>query len=101
MVGKKRKIVWDNQAKEYLRKATQYIKLDSPQNAEKVKNAIRLAVEEIPKYPERYPPDKYRLNNNSEYRCFLLYDFSISYFINTDEIRIVRIRHSKQKPLYY
>ena len=40
MVSKKRTVVWDNEAKVYLKKAIAYIKKESPQNAEKVKKDI-------------------------------------------------------------
>ncbi len=101
MVGKKRKIVWDDVAKEYLKKSIQFIKQDSPQNADKVKGAIRLSIKEIPANPERYPMDKYRKSNNGSYRALELYGFRISYFVSDNEIRIVRIRHTRQEPLYY
>lgn len=101
MVGKHLKLVWDDHPKEYLKRAIQHIKLDSPQNAEKVKSDIRAIAKEIPKHPERFPPDKYRLHNDGSYRVFQLHNFRISYFIGTSEIRIVRFRHSKQSPLYY
>jgi len=97
----KRKIIWDNLAKEDLKKSLHYIKQDSPQNAENIKTGIKSAIEEIPAHPERYPADKYRLNNNGDFRAFELYNFRISYFIGNNEIRIVRIRHTKLKTLDY
>lgn len=101
MVVKKRKIRWDNIAKDYLKQSIQYISHESPQNASKVKNEIRLAIKEIPANPERYPADKFRANNSGAYRAFNLHGFRISYFIAENEIRIVRIRHTKQEPLEY
>jgi plasmid stabilization system protein ParE len=37
----KRKVIWDNAAKEYLKKSLQYIKQDSLQNAAKLKDSIK------------------------------------------------------------
>jgi len=101
MVIKKRRIVWDNIAKEYIKNSLQHIKQDSPQNADKVKNTINLKIKEIPDNPERYALDKYRLNNEGSYHAFEIYRFRISYFVNDSEIRIVRIRHTNQIPLKY
>ncbi len=101
MVGKNLSVIWDDQAKEFLRKAVEYIKLDSPQNAEKVKKDIRAAAKDLSKYPTRYPPDKYRLYNDGSYRCFLMHNLRITYFIGPEKIRIVDLRHSKQAPIYY
>ena len=101
MVNKESRIVWDNRAKEYLKKSLQFIKKDSAQNADKVKEAIRSVLKQIPADPERYPPDKYRLNNNHNYRAFELYGFRISYFVGENEIRIVPVRHTRQEPLNY
>ncbi len=97
----KRKIIWDTHAKEYLKRSLQYIKQDSPQNAEIVKDEIKSLIRKIPDQPERYPADKYRVNNTGNYRAFELYHFRISYFINDTEIRIIRIRHTKEKPQGY
>lgn len=102
MVTNKRKLVWDDVAKNYLKKSIQYIKLDSPQNALTVSDAINETVELIIKNPERYPPDKYRLNNTeNRYRVAILYNFRISYYISKEEIRIIRMRHAKQDVSFY
>ena len=102
MVTNRLKIVWDDVAKNYLKKSIQYIKLDSPHNALKVSNSIDETVELIVNNPERYPPDKYRLNNiDNRYRVVILYNFRISYYISKEEIRIVRMRHAKQDASFY
>ena len=101
MVKSDLKIVWDVEAKNYLRVAIQFIKQDSPQNAEKVKSEIAEAVSELAHYPTRYPADKYRNDNDGSYRAFELYKYRISYYISDTEIRIVRIRHTAQNPKAY
>jgi len=97
----KRRIVWDDAAKIYLKKSLQYIKQDSPQNADKVKREIRVIIKQIPAHPERYPADKYRLHNDGAYRALEIYNYRISYFIGHEEMRIVRIKHTSQEPLNY
>ncbi len=101
MVDKKLKVLWDNQAKEYLKKSIEYIKQDSPQNAENVRQIIKKKVNEIPANPWRYPIDKYRLNNIGEFRAFEVFGFRISYYVGNTEIRVVRIRHTRQEPKNY
>ena len=101
MVKSGLKIVWDVEAQNYLRVAIQFIKQDSPQNAEKVKSEITEAVSELAHHPTRYPADKYRNDKDGSYRAFELYKYRISYHISDTEIRIVRIRHTAQNPKAY
>lgn len=96
-----RKIIWDDEAAKSLRSAIKYIRIDSPQNAEKVKIVIKAVVKELAAKPERYPKDKYKANNNGEYRAFEIYSYRIAYFISDNEIRIIRVRHTSQEPLDY
>ena len=100
-MNKPEKIVWDKQALQYLEAAVRFIRNDSPQNAELVKTKIAEAISNLPDNPTRYPPDKYRLNNDGSYRAFEILHFRIAYYIAKDEIRIVRIRHANQEPIDY
>ncbi|HVW98841.1 MAG TPA: type II toxin-antitoxin system RelE/ParE family toxin [Candidatus Babeliaceae bacterium] len=54
------KIKWDEAAKNSLHEIIAYIKKDSVQNAENVKQTILKAIREIPSHPERYPADKFK-----------------------------------------
>ena len=102
MVSKKRTVIWDNEAKVYLKKAIAYIKKESPQNAEKVKKDIIASTQKLADEPERlYAPDKYRTNNDGSYRAYELHRFRISYFIGVETIRIVRVRHASMQPKQY
>ena len=101
MVRKPAKIVWDKQALEYLKAAVQFIREDSPQNAELVKTRIIAAISNIPDNPMRHAADKYRHNNNGSYMAFEVLRFRIAYHVSKDEIRIVRIRHTSQEPKDY
>lgn len=96
-----REIIWRNTAKLYLQKAVDYIRQDSPQNADLVANAIIAAIEKAARFPEHFPPDKYRFNNTGSFRAFEIYSFRISFYYNDQTLRIVRVRHTKQKPLNY
>ncbi len=92
---------FDNESKKSLREALQYIQKDSEQNAEKVKSKILTSIKELLTNPKRYNTDKYKLNNDGSYRAYEIYKYRITYHVSDDEIRIIRIRHTKMNPLEY
>jgi len=96
-----RKISWDKQALHYFREAIQYIRKDSPQNADKVKREILEKISELSKHPEIHNPDKYKIDNNGSYRAFELHRFRVGYLVKENEIIIARVRNTKQEPLDY
>jgi plasmid stabilization system protein ParE len=97
----KKNVVWDDLAKASLKAAYNYIKRDSLQQAEKVKEGIITVTNKLAEHPEAYPPDKYRTYKDVRFRAFEKYNYRISYFIAEDEIRILRFRHVKQQPEEY
>lgn len=94
-------IVWENEVKQELRKAYEYILLDSYQNAVKVRQELLQAVLALISNPEKYPLDKYKKNNDGSWRAFELYHYRISYRVMPMEIRIVRMRHTGRTPKTY
>ena len=51
--------------------------------------------------PERFPPDKFKANNNGSYMAFEMHRYRISYVILKEVVLIVRMRHSAMSPLEY
>ena len=94
-------IRWNKRAIQQLDEAIEYIKTDSPANSEKVRKEILLKISELIKHPKLYNPDKYKINNDGSFRAFELYRYRISYRYIENEIRILRIRHTKMNPLKY
>ncbi|AXY76729.1 type II toxin-antitoxin system RelE/ParE family toxin [Paraflavitalea soli] len=94
-------VVIDNSAKRQLKEIYEYIKKDSLQNAEKVSHNILLSIKALLKNPLHHSPDKYRLNNDGSYRAYELYKYRITYHVSAQEIRVIRIRHTKMNPLLY
>ncbi|MBL7702026.1 MAG: type II toxin-antitoxin system RelE/ParE family toxin [Ferruginibacter sp.] len=94
-------IKWNKSAINQLIKAVEYIEEDSPQNAEKVRNNILLEISKLTAHPEKYNPDKYHVNNDGSFRAFELHRYRISYRYTKNEIRIIRIRHTKRNPKNY
>jgi hypothetical protein len=64
----KRKVVIENTAKINLKKAYQYIRKQSYQNAENVSAKILASIVELAVNPEHHPPDKYCIENDGNYR---------------------------------
>ena len=96
-----RKIRWDAAALYYFNKAIEYIALDSVQNAEKVRLEILEKIGKLSDHPEMHAPDKYKQENDKNYRAFELYHYRISYYVSVNEIRILRVRHTSQEPKNY
>ena len=93
--------VWGKSAKKQLQLAYEFIKLDSPQNAVKVRDEIINHSIELASHPEIHPPDKYKHSNDGTYRAFELHRYRITYRILQNEIRIVRLRHTSRSPENY
>ena len=93
--------VWTSRAIAELRKAYDYISKDSPQNARKVVDELTRIADQLPAQPEMFPADKFKRNNDGTWRAFEKFHYRISYLITTNEIRIVRMRHTSRTPLQY
>ena len=94
-------VVWSTRAKAELKKASDYIALDSPQNAKTIREALIDMAIELIKNPEKHSLDKFKQNNDDTWRAFEKYHYRISYQILKDEILIVRMRHTSKSPLIY
>lgn len=95
------KVIWRKSALEQLNKAYEYIKKDSVQSAEKVRDVILNTAERLKDNPEIYPLDRYRKNNDESIRAFECYSYRVAYQITPTEIRILRLRHTGREPLDY
>ena len=95
------KVIWDKTAQKELQKNYNYIKKDSLQSAQKVKNEILKIAKALPKSPTRYPLDKYSNNNTGDIRAFEKFSLRVAYQITKKEIRIIRVRHTSRNPLEY
>lgn len=94
-------VVWSDSAKAELRKAFEYIALDSLQNAQMVRDTLINETIELAQNPEKHSIDKFKKDNNGSWRAFEKHHFRISYRILKDQIRIVRMRHTSRSPLAY
>jgi plasmid stabilization system protein ParE len=101
MVNPERRIVIDEEAIQALRKAYEYIRTQSIQNAEIVRSGILDSIKNLTNHPEIHPPDKYRIDKDKSFRAYELYSYRISYHVSANEIRILRIRNTKMNPVNY
>ncbi len=101
MVTPVRRIVIDAEAKQSLRDAYKYIHKQSVQNAENVRSGILTSIKALSSNPEIHPPDKYKTDQDKAFRAYELFSYRISYHVSPEEIRILRIRHTKMNPVEY
>jgi len=100
-MDKLREVVWDERAAMQLEAICRYIREFSPQNADSLKQSILEKAGEIPAHPEKYPIDKYRLQNSGNFRAFELHHVRVAYRISAGYILIVRVRNTYQEPTFY
>lgn len=94
-------IIWARRAVNGIQKIYKHIEEDSPQNAEIIINELTEMVTALPENPERYKTDEYKKNNTGNYRAFEHKKIRVSYKIKPNVIEVVRVRHTKQKPIKY
>lgn len=95
------RIRWTKLAFLQLQTHTDYIREDSLKYADKAEIEILALVESLANNPEKYSLDLQKLNNNGSFRYFEKYRLRISYQVKTNEIVILRCRHTSMKPRSY
>ncbi|MEQ9297744.1 MAG: type II toxin-antitoxin system RelE/ParE family toxin [Cyclobacteriaceae bacterium] len=91
-------IVWDIEAKTSFKEWINYIKEDSLQNAQKVRSEILDIVDGLKLHPLKYPPDRFKISNDGNYRAFEKHNYRIAYKIDDQQIIILRLRHVRSEP---
>lgn len=97
-----RKIVWNEKAKLSFLEIIKYIKERSPQSASKVEEKILKKIELAVNNPTYFISDKYKRDNSKGFfRAIEDCSIRVSYFYDDNFFLIVKVRHTKQKPLKY
>lgn len=73
----------------------------SLQIADKLINDIFDSSNILSSQPEMYPLDKYKTNNNGNYRAYEIYGYRISFRVTKLAVRIIRARHASRDPKVY
>jgi plasmid stabilization system protein ParE len=90
----KRKITWTKRAISQLNSAIEYIRQDSPQNADSVKQRILEKVSELADDKIVHGKDPYKKNNDGNYLYFEILKYRIVYYAGPKEVFIIRLRHT-------
>ncbi len=97
----KRLIVWNASALETFANELEKIAKYSYTKAEQVEKSILTKLRQAIQMPERHHKDKYKTNNPGAYRAFETEGYRVSYRFSEKQVRVLRIRHVRQKPLNY
>ena len=97
----KRKITWSKRAVRDFDAAIKYIRKDSEQNADKVKEVMLSKINSLTDDRAVHRKDLYKKNNNGKFLYFEILRYRIVYYAETDEVIIIRIRHTKMEPKKY
>lgn len=90
-------------ALEHLKEVLTYLEKQSPQAPKIVKDAIVAKLKIIKTNPFTTEIDKLKDLPNNNFRAFVIYSYRVTYqiILETQEIRILRIRHTSREPLGY
>jgi plasmid stabilization system protein ParE len=96
------KIKWNKAAIKSLIATIEFIEENGFANyAEQLEAEILSLIRKLPSTYSQYPKDKYRVNNDGSFRAFTIDQYRISFRVTDSEIQIIRIRHTRRKPLLY
>lgn len=95
-----KEIIWSKTALEQLESIYFYLikTTKSKTTSNKVVDTIYDSVTILKSNWEIYELDKMKKSNSGNFRAYEIYNYRISYKITTNEIFIVRIRHTKRNP---
>lgn len=95
-------VVWNQHATIAYEKYLDHISKESALHARKVGQEILNKINSLAQFPDIHPPDRYKTNNqDNSVRAFEIYHLRVSYKIFPDKIRVLRIRHVKQRPIRF
>jgi plasmid stabilization system protein ParE len=97
----KRKVTWGKIAARDFNAAIKYIRKDSEQNADKVKEVILNKINGLTDDRIIHREDPHKKNNDGRYLYFEILRYRIVYYATPDEVIIIRIRHTKREPKNY
>ncbi len=96
-------IIWDRNALEDFKEILSFLSKQSSQAPKIVKEGILSRLEIIKTNPLIFEIDKLKDESAKEFRAFVIYSYRITFQINTatNEIRVIRIRHTSREPFDY
>lgn len=97
----RRKVTWTKAAINQFDKIIEYIRQDSEQNADKVKEKILDSVNRLSDDRIIHREDPYKKNNDGNYLYFEILKYRIVYYRSPKEVFIIRMRHTNMEPKQY
>jgi plasmid stabilization system protein ParE len=100
-VVKKYAVKWSARARQNLSSIYYYIKEEQqePNNADKVREALLSAGRNLSQFPKKHAQEPLLSFTGEPYRSVVVKSsFKIVYLVKDEEVRIVRIFHTKQSP---
>ena len=94
-------IQWDKAALQNFIAILNYIKAESPTNAKRVNTRIVNTIKMLPKNPQMFKSDEWKLNNDGSFRVFVKDSIRVSYKIDRQILIIARVSHTSQEPIIY
>ena len=98
MVKKELPVLWSDEAKDSLKYIFNYVKRNSPDNAQKVKQTILKIAATLNFYPEKFPRDPFLLDSKRNFRFFPKWSYKIVYEVTDKAVIIIDVFHAKQHP---
>ena len=93
----KRKVVWTKISLRQFNAAIEYIRQDSEQNGDKVKEKMLNKINELSDTKVVHRQDPYKKNNDGNYLYFELQKYRIVYYVMPGKVVIIRIRHTSME----
>lgn len=97
----KRKVTWTSKAIRQLNAAIEYIRKDSEQNADTVKERLLNKINELADVTTVHRKDPYKKDNDGNYLYFEILKYRVVYYAEPNEVFIIRIRHTSMEPKEY
>ena len=97
----KRKVTWGKIAAREFNAAIKYIRKESEQNADKVKEVMLNKINGLADDRVVHRKDPYKKNNDGNFLYFEILRYRIVYYATPGEVIIIRIRHTKREPKNY
>jgi len=101
LVRSTRKVTWTKKATREFNAAIEYIRQDSQQNADKVKEQILNKVNQLSDDKIVHRKDPYKKDDDGNFLYFEILKYRIVYYMGSGEVFIIRVRHTGMEPKFY
>ncbi len=98
MIVKKYKVIAFPNVYDDIKEIEDFIKIDSPANAIKVRNTILKTIKSLKTFPFRYHQDYFRINQNENYRFLSVWSYNIHYKIEDNKVLVLKVIYRGKDP---